>query len=148
VWDLFFLIVGGAHCQVWSLLKGCAPPSECACLPLTPFCWARFPLQNAELAMWTLPAWKSVGVSFDVVAKARVAGFFLGCTDRSVPQLLPSEGCEIPRRAILAVSGPFRAHTCTHSAHATGLAFGCLWFWLLNLLSECQLIGLGGWLAS
>ena len=58
---------------------------------LTPFCWACVLLQNADLAMWTLPAWRSVGVDFDVISKARVAGFFLGCTDRSVPPALDND---------------------------------------------------------
>jgi hypothetical protein len=38
--------------------------------------------KNAQLSEWPLHAWSSIGVAFDVVAKAREKGFFLGCSDR------------------------------------------------------------------
>lgn len=38
--------------------------------------------KNVELSVWPQPMWSALGVPFDHVAKARVSGFFLGCTDR------------------------------------------------------------------
>ena len=36
--------------------------------------------KNAELSCWPPHAWAREGVSFDAAAKAREAGFYLGCT--------------------------------------------------------------------